>query len=77
MILFDFLTGNLDRLVTHLYSLNTTDKYAMLHPVHNLAQTKQGECLVLLIDYKAFYLLLISSDQEKILTVTDNSMTRS
>ena len=47
MILFDFLTGNLDRLVTHLYSLNTTDKYAMLHPVHNLAQTKQGECLVL------------------------------
>ena len=45
MIIFDFLTGNLDRFISHLHSLETADKNAMLYPVHNLKQTTKGKWL--------------------------------
>ena len=43
MIIFDYITGNLDRLVNHMYNLHASDKNALSLPIHNLKQTREGE----------------------------------
>jgi len=41
LVVFDYITGNLDRMVSHLHSLQW-DNDAMKRPVHNLMQDKSG-----------------------------------